>query len=377
MIENRPVRADELFTVEIGSTRIATLDLILRFAAIGPLLLLAALLLRSYPRLPVGWLGALYILGVVCYLLCPLVVGDWDFGPWAIPFLAGCYSVAAFFWLFTRALFVDGFKFRLVYLTPVLVLVAVGFLHRSFANGLAAEDTAAAAILLVVPQILSLGFIVLSLAQAQLGRSGDLIEPRRLFRDVLTGVSGAYMVAVVVTEILLEGRSRIHELEVLNAGLIFAIAMIACWFALQVRPGFFAPEQRPQPVPTTPENPDTELLTTLLSAMENERAYLQEGLTIAGLAKQLGTQEYLLRRVINGQLGHRNFNAFLNHYRIAEACNRLRDAEYARQPVLTIAMDLGYRSLGPFNRAFREETGMTPTEYRRAPEQPESMSKGE
>jgi AraC-like DNA-binding protein len=34
-------------------------------------------------------------------------------------------------------------------------------------------------------------------------------------------------------------------------------------------------------------------------------------------------------------------------------------------PVLTIAMDSGFQSLGPFNRAFKADTGLTPTEYRR------------
>lgn len=33
-------------------------------------------------------------------------------------------------------------------------------------------------------------------------------------------------------------------------------------------------------------------------------------------------------------------------------------------PVLTLAMELGYGSLGPFNRAFKERTGLTPTEFR-------------
>ena len=35
-------------------------------------------------------------------------------------------------------------------------------------------------------------------------------------------------------------------------------------------------------------------------------------------------------------------------------------------PILTIALDAGFASLGPFNRAFKAETGLTPTEYRRA-----------
>lgn len=34
-------------------------------------------------------------------------------------------------------------------------------------------------------------------------------------------------------------------------------------------------------------------------------------------------------------------------------------------PILTIALDAGFGSLGPFNRAFRAETGLTPTEFRR------------
>jgi AraC-like DNA-binding protein len=34
-------------------------------------------------------------------------------------------------------------------------------------------------------------------------------------------------------------------------------------------------------------------------------------------------------------------------------------------PNITIAMDAGFQSLGPFNRAFKALTGVTPTEYRR------------
>jgi AraC-like DNA-binding protein len=100
--------------------------------------------------------------------------------------------------------------------------------------------------------------------------------------------------------------------------------------------------------------------------MTTERVYRQEGLTIGGLAVKLGTPEYRLRQAINEGLGHRNFNVFLNGYRIGEAKAALADPEQKDVPVLTIAMDAGFQSIGPFNRAFRAETGMTPTEYRRA-----------
>ena len=80
----------------------------------------------------------------------------------------------------------------------------------------------------------------------------------------------------------------------------------------------------------------------------------------------MDTPEHRLRALINQGLGYRNFSAFLNHHRIAEARDKLTSRDEAVLPVLTIAMDLGYNSLPTFNRAFRAETGTSPGEFRRA-----------
>ena len=69
--------------------------------------------------------------------------------------------------------------------------------------------------------------------------------------------------------------------------------------------------------------------------------------------------------LINEGLGHRNFNAFLNRYRIEEAKAALADPTQKDVPIVTIAMDCGFKSLGPFNRAFKVDTGQTPSEFRR------------
>jgi AraC-like DNA-binding protein len=92
---------------------------------------------------------------------------------------------------------------------------------------------------------------------------------------------------------------------------------------------------------------------------------MQEGLTLGSLAAQLGTGEHVLRNVINRGMGYRNFNDFLHAWRIREACEELARPEQARQPVLSIAMKVGYGSIGSFNRAFKARIGMTPTDYRR------------
>ena len=111
----------------------------------------------------------------------------------------------------------------------------------------------------------------------------------------------------------------------------------------------------PQPPKTTPA------LERLLKAMTAEHAYRREGLGVASLAAGLGMGEAALRSLINQYLGYRNLNDFLHHYRLQEAAARLVAED---RPILTIALECGYGSIGPFNRAFRQRFGITPTDYR-------------
>jgi AraC-like DNA-binding protein len=124
--------------------------------------------------------------------------------------------------------------------------------------------------------------------------------------------------------------------------------------------GAAAPEAEHKPAAIAPE-----LLRRLQRLMTVERAYRREGLTIGALSAELDVPEYRLRQLINEGLGHRNFNAFLNSYRIEEAKAALADPGQQQVPVLTIAMDTGFQSIGPFNRAFKAATDLTPTEFRR------------
>lgn len=99
----------------------------------------------------------------------------------------------------------------------------------------------------------------------------------------------------------------------------------------------------------------------LQRAMAQEHAYRSEGLTVASLATHLDMGEAALRALINQELGYRNFNDFLHHHRLQETAARLATEDL---PILTIALECGYGSIGPFNRAFRQRFGMTPTEFR-------------
>lgn len=111
--------------------------------------------------------------------------------------------------------------------------------------------------------------------------------------------------------------------------------------------------------------PESARLTGALSRLlEVDHVYRRAGISIRTLADELGLPEYRLRRLIHEQLGFRNFNAFLHHYRIREACGMLSDPAQARTPILTIALTVGYQSINTFNRAFREVLGETPSAFR-------------
>ncbi|HEY0859005.1 MAG TPA: helix-turn-helix transcriptional regulator, partial [Albitalea sp.] len=119
------------------------------------------------------------------------------------------------------------------------------------------------------------------------------------------------------------------------------------------------------PAAATPPQPSdaSPALQRLMQAMSAERLYRREGLTLAALAEALGLGQAALRGLINQQLGFRNFNDFLHHYRVQEASERLAVEDL---PILSIALECGYGSIGPFNRAFKQRMGMTPSEYRGA-----------
>jgi len=84
--------------------------------------------------------------------------------------------------------------------------------------------------------------------------------------------------------------------------------------------------------------------------MARDRAYRREGLSLSDLAQTTNMSEAALRELINQRLGFRNFNDFLHHHRLREATERLSREDL---PILTIALECGYGSIGPFKRAFR------------------------
>jgi AraC-like DNA-binding protein len=349
---------------------LAALDLASRAATVALLLVLAAALLRDFRGALSGRLAAAFAFGSAAHALTSGIGVTVPFSIWHAPLIALSTGNVVVFWLFTRALFDDAFKMRWWH-GPIWIAVTA----FSFVNCLWIAPVASVRVSVVAVNLLVLGFIALAVIQTVSNWSADLVEGRRRVRVFIVTAAAFYGGLNALAQIVVSGGEAAVIAYALNAALLACVT--AAIFLAMIRVAaddlFPASVAVVHPVPAvissaiTPaaNAADQRLVDALLRLMADERIYRRENLTIGMLATKLGVPEYRLRRLINQRLGYRNFNTFLNNHRIEEAKAALADPTQADVPVITIAMDAGFQSLGPFNRAFKATTGVTPSEYRR------------
>lgn len=333
-----------------------------RGGSLALLLLWGWLLYRDHRDGLVVRVALLMVAALCCHILADTARWEPGAGVLLLLFKIGQAAAPGFFWLLARTWFNDeeriGWRSWLLIATCVLLeattlIISGGGDNRPFLIDL-------------LMRLFWAGFAVAGLWIAWRGRADDLVEGRRRLRTRFVAAVGLYVLLVVGSGFI---ANLDPEPNMLFWGVNLGIPLLtgilcAAMFGIS-QPDLFAAvpaePQRAQPVVL-----DDPLAQRLLSFMEQQKPHRDETLTIAALATQLGEQEYRLRRLINGQLGHRNFAAFLNGYRLAEVKAALLDPDQKDVPILTIALDAGFGSLGPFNRAFREAEGCTPSAFRAA-----------
>ncbi len=345
-------------------------ELVLRTAAVLTLLLFATLMLRAGGRDRTGWVGVLCCLAAISFVLTSASNAEKFLGVLIYPLTGLCVAKAALFRLFTRNLFAESFRISLPDIFMVAAVIVWGLWQQLvFIERYRLGDTSGWEILSSAGfEALMIMFVLLAVAEAYQGLSTDLIETRRKTRILFIGGVGAYLAAAVLVQgySLAFATDTASIIVTANLGLISMLGVLGCWSLVRLRENSWLEPAAAGTARRALTGAEQSLLRSLRAAMEQRRIYRQEGLTINGLAELLGTREHFLRAVINQGLGFRNFNEFLHSYRIREACSRLRHPDEAGLPVLSIALDVGYGSVGPFNRAFRQRLGMTPTMFRQA-----------
>ncbi|QEC74809.1 FtsX-like permease family protein [Mucilaginibacter ginsenosidivorax] len=98
-------------------------------------------------------------------------------------------------------------------------------------------------------------------------------------------------------------------------------------------------------------------------AVAANRFYEDAELTLTTLAAKLHIHPHDLSRIINVGM-EKNFNDFINEFRVRETARKMRDPANGHLTLLGIAYESGFNSQRTFNRVFKEMTGKTPAEYK-------------
>lgn len=334
------------------------LELLLRGVAIGALVATMAGVWRGGKGHPARIAGVLFALSVIAYALQSSEHSRATMGtlePIA-HFLA--LGGSGLFWLFIVTLF-DDRKISLPTLAPYGGLTLLGLI-----GWFGPRDMQP--IVWIIHNLIEVGFAIHALVVIVRSWRGDLVEARRRLRGPFLGAVTLFVVVLAGFEIGESFGIEADWYELLGASALAIFCSAGAVVFLQAQPALFGAARPAVAGAPNLDSGDQLTLARLAELMSEGEAWRREGLTIGALAEEVGVPEHRLRPLINDHLGHRNFAAFVNSYRIEAAKVRLADAAAARTSISTIAFELGFASLGPFNRAFKEATGQTPSEWRKA-----------
>lgn len=344
------------------------------FMAISQLLFMGLFYLIHYHHRALGRLMALFCVCLTAYIITrlPQISRDnvvvWEL----LSTLA--VAVPALLWVIARYLFIDRHRVHPAFWMLIGVYILLRAVGLWLYDGSQSRDTSFFLIFYYLPQGVMLGFACHVVYMACRDRSGDLIELRRRLRLPFAVGMGSVIAMILASGFFLPAGTGLDSVFFL---VLFLLALIMNLASVDRRPDVARlMSAEPDPGDATRErhgealsegresNLDRALMDTVRRAMEEDRLYAQPGLTIGDMASQLSIQEYRLRRLINRSMHYRNFNQYLNSYRIREAARLLRDPEQTRLSISAVALEVGYVSLSSFNKAFKDIHGVTPSVYR-------------
>lgn len=272
-------------------------------------------------------------------------------------------SLPFFFWLLSKSLFDDDFVWsKKLWILTIAVPIIHNLLYH-FNEGIELEFYRH---FKIIPYLFSVLFIMLVIYETVKNKENDLVLSRLKKRNIFV-IFSSFLALFSVYFFFVQDPIKLPGIFELIQNITICI-FIFLFFSSQFDYNIlFIPNTNGRdesPVKAKVEI-HKRIIEKLIPIFENEKYFTNERITVAQLASVLNEKEYLLRQAINGELGYTNFNNFLNHYRINEACRLIKENQYKELTFQEIAFKMGYQSVATFNRAFKKETEQTPTEYAR------------
>ena len=278
---------------------------------------------------------------------------------------SGRFSALFFLWIFTQYLFYDTFHIRHSYWLILLLKIALPFIFYfesiNNAYSLSAKSLTDPIPILII--IINIGLLIHIIYIILKEWRQDLVNSRLRLRFIfLFGLIVLLLIAITMRVFIKDINNQYVFLAM--QGFISILLYLLFPFLLQLKTtflgefNFIEPDQITKLLdhpPNTSSKKSKTLVPQLKTLMLNEKVFLNEKLTIGKLAAMMDTESHLLREAINIHLGYRNFNTFLNRYRINQIIDHLQDEHFQDYPILRLVMDAGFNSLSSFYRAYNKE----------------------
>ncbi len=338
------------------------LEAMIRSTAAG-LYLATAVVIARYLTTPSRISGALSYVSKAAHVIAQFPPAMAPLGVWYLLFDLPSVVGAALAWIFVTEFFEESPRFDWRKIIPVVVV---------FVNAIVAKNSGpdVARGLWLFHNFITVGLMTHVLIIVVRSWGSDLVERRRLIVTPLYIFTSLYSITVAFVQTMELFTFAPRQPSLFAALTLLGSSAFGAFVFGQAGPELFGRVRDSQPggQPREPVGkltaPEKAMAAELERLMRVERLYRTPNLRISTLARQLRTPEHRLRHLLNQGLGYRNFNAFVGQWRIEEARDALADPEQIPVPISTIAIDSGFQSLAPFNRAFKRETGLTPTEFR-------------
>lgn len=216
-----------------------------------------------------------------------------------------------------------------------------------------------------VPQFLKLGLVLHVIVLALSDRRQDLVQQRLQMRIPFASAFAIVISAVIATEIGFSDQVPAY-VELFGAVSFFFLTLAGTLLCMRFKAELAELADSsfidaPNP-PSEASANDKPMIANIQQLMDEQRFYANYDVTLDVMAQALNLPTHKLRPIINQQMGFKNFNQFLNSFRVAEASERLLSER--NLPILSIALDCGFKSLSVFNKAFKATHEVTPSEFR-------------
>ena len=273
----------------------------------------------------------------------------------------------------------EKYKFKLVdvlHLGPTVLLLLVFMpiylssydqkLHLLFNKGALLQNNLNITIILKSISLVIYGYLVYRIYKKSLKieqkQNGEIIK----WKKYILILNSIYVISYLIYGAALINRTT----DVFRYPVIFILCVIVLYVAYTayVQPRvfskkyLFAEELLKYKKSGLTENFSNDLKQQLLTLLNEDKIYKMNTINLDILSEKLGTTRHNISQVINEHFDINFFN-LINKYRIQEAQRIFREDAHNNLNIIDVAYDVGFNNKVTFNKAFKEETDLTPTQY--------------